>query len=174
MIEYELIRSRRRSLAAEITGDRKLLIRAPMHISKKEIEKFILKHEKWIQTQMARPPMRTFRSLDAAEKRELLALIAARTEHYAPLMNVTFAGLRIGTARRRWGSCSAKNRLSFSEMLADMPPEAIDAIVVHELAHIRYKNHSREFYAFIESVLPDYRARMRLLREKSLAREDLE
>ena len=117
MIEYELIRSRRRSLAAEITGDRKLLIRAPVHMSRKRIEEFISEHEKWIRTQMARPPMRSFRSLDAAEKKELLARIAARAEQYASLMGVEIAGLRIGTARRRWGSCSAKNRLSFSEML---------------------------------------------------------
>ena len=41
---------------------------------------------------------------------------------------------------------------------------AIDYVVVHELAHIRYKDHSRAFYGFIESVLPDYRDRIKLLK----------
>jgi predicted metal-dependent hydrolase len=44
------------------------------------------------------------------------------------------------------------------------PPEAIDYVVVHELAHIRYKNHGEEFYRFVASVLPDWRERERLLR----------
>ena len=44
------------------------------------------------------------------------------------------------------------------------PEAAIDYVVVHELAHIRHKDHSRAFYAFIESVLPDYRDRIRLLK----------
>ena len=44
------------------------------------------------------------------------------------------------------------------------PPEAVDYVVVHELAHIRHKNHGRDFYALVSSILPDYRQREALLR----------
>ena len=46
----------------------------------------------------------------------------------------------------------------------DYPPEAIDYVVVHELAHLVHHNHSPAFYALVESVLPDYRARAALLK----------
>jgi predicted metal-dependent hydrolase len=45
----------------------------------------------------------------------------------------------------------------------DYPPEAIDYVVVHELAHIRHHDHSSAFYRLVESVLPDYKARQKLL-----------
>ena len=44
------------------------------------------------------------------------------------------------------------------------PPEAIDYVVVHELAHIPHKNHGREFYACVAEILPDYKKRRALLR----------
>ena len=61
-------------------------------------------------------------------------------------------------------SCSGKNRLCFSWRLMDYPEEAIDYVVVHELAHIRHHNHSRDFYALVASILPDYKERQALLR----------
>jgi predicted metal-dependent hydrolase len=45
------------------------------------------------------------------------------------------------------------------------PEEAIDYVVVHELAHIKYKNHGMEFYKLIESILPDYKKRKALLKK---------
>ena len=62
------------------------------------------------------------------------------------------------------GQDPLRQRLSFSWRLMAYPEAAIDYVVVHELAHIRYKDHSRAFYGFIESVLPDYRDRIKLLK----------
>ena len=73
-------------------------------------------------------------------------------------------GITITGARKRFGSCSGKNRLSFSWRLMDYPPAAIDYVVVHELAHIRHHNHSPAFYELVASVLPDYKKRQALLR----------
>lgn len=58
-----------------------------------------------------------------------------------------------------------KNGLCFSWRLMQYPPEAVDYVVVHELAHIVHKNHGNAFYALIGSVLPDYPARRALLRK---------
>ncbi|MCD7797226.1 MAG: M48 family metallopeptidase [Clostridiales bacterium] len=44
------------------------------------------------------------------------------------------------------------------------PPRAVDYVVVHELAHIRHHNHSKDFYAFVEKYMPDYKQREKLLK----------
>ena len=84
---------------------------------------------------------------------------------YAAQMNVYPTGITITGARTRFGSCSPKNRLSFSFRLMDYPMDAIEYVVVHELAHILHKNHSAAFYAEIEKILPDWRERNKLLKQ---------
>lgn len=66
---------------------------------------------------------------------------------------------------KRFGSCSASNRLCFAWRLMRYPEAAVDYVVVHELAHIRYKNHGPAFYRLIASVLPDYKERIKLLKQ---------
>ena len=73
-------------------------------------------------------------------------------------------GITITSARTRFGSCSGKNRLSFSWRLMQYPDEAIDYVVVHELAHIAHKNHGPDFHSCVAAVLPDHRERRALLR----------
>ena len=74
-------------------------------------------------------------------------------------MGVEPTGIKITAARTRYGSCSGKNSLCFSCFLMNCPEEAIDLVVVHELCHIRVKNHGPQFYALLAQVLPDYRQR---------------
>lgn len=76
--------------------------------------------------------------------------------------------MRITAARTRYGSCSGKNSLSFSCFLVNYPDQAIDLVVVHELCHIRVKNHGPAFYALLEQYLPDYRERRQLLRSPGI------
>lgn len=66
-------------------------------------------------------------------------------------------GVRITSARTRYGSCSGKNSLCFSCFLMNCPDAAMDLVVVHELCHIQVKNHGPDFYALLEQVLPDWR-----------------
>ena len=78
-------------------------------------------------------------------------------------------GIKITSAKTRWGSCIAKNSLCFSWRLMLLPDDIIDYIVVHELAHIRVKNHQKQFYDEVRRYMPDYRERE--LRLKKIQRE---
>lgn len=86
---------------------------------------------------------------------------------YAQKMGVEPQKIRISSARTRWGSCSGKNALSFSFYLAMCAPFAVDYVIVHELCHIRHKNHSETFWNEVEKYFPDYRAAKAYLKEKS-------
>ncbi len=169
-MEYTLIRSRRKTLAIEITREGKLLVRAPLRCPLREIERFLTEKQGWIAAHMARmtarrqahpEPTAEEEARLRAKAKELLPRLA---ERYAHLMEVEYAGITITGARTRFGSCSPKNRLCFSFRLLDWPLPAIEYVVVHELAHIRHKNHGPDFYREIEAVLPDWKARAALLK----------
>lgn len=73
--------------------------------------------------------------------------------------------IRISSARTRWGSCSHVNTLSFSLFLIQYPKETIDAVILHELAHTREKNHSIHFWNIVYAYMPDYDIRTKPLRK---------
>ena len=88
-----------------------------------------------------------------------------RVDFYSSMLNLEAGGVRITSAERRWGSCSEDNHLSFTFRLIMAPPRVIDYVVVHELMHIRQKNHSSKFWDLVIGVIPDYKAHRLWLRE---------
>lgn len=169
MTQYTLIRSKRRTLSMEITSDLTVLVRAPLRCGKGEIDRFVQRHEDWIEYHMEKQRQRLAAHPEPTEEEKRAMIERAKRElpervaHYAAIMGVEPTGVTITGARKRFGSCSGKNRLCFTWRLMAYPDEAIDSVVVHELAHIVHKNHGRDFYALVRSVLPDYDRRKRLL-----------
>lgn len=169
--DFELIRSDRRTLALEISVDARLVVRAPRRCSVLTIKKFVESHADWIEKHIEKQRRRT-QKIRAMTEDEVAALIARAKQEIPPLvesfaaqMGLRPTNVRITGAQKRFGSCSAQNRLCFSYRLMLFPPEAIEYVVVHELSHIVHKNHGVDFYALIESVLPDYKQRDRMLKK---------
>jgi predicted metal-dependent hydrolase len=102
--------------------------------------------------------------LTAWYKNQARNILTERTEFYARQFGLKYRSLRITSARTRWGSCSRLDALSFTWRLIMAPLEIIDYIVVHELAHVVEKNHSRAFWTQVERMLPDYRPRRKWLK----------
>lgn len=170
MEHYELIRSRRRTLALEITGEGRLLVRAPNRLSKAKIDAFVDAHTAWIEKHLEiqrqkaalRPPAPTEAEIEALKARAK-ELLPPKIAYWGEKMGVAPTGFKVTTARRRYGSCSGKNSLCFSCFLMNCPEEAVELVVVHELCHIREKNHGPRFYALLERYLPDWRERKKRL-----------
>lgn len=170
MEPYELIRSRRRTLALEITGDGRLLVRAPARLARARIDAFVAAHAGWIEKHRALQKQRAAQRPPAPTETEIEALKARAREELPPKiaywsakMGLRPTGFRVTTARKRYGSCSGKDRLCFSCFLMNCPEEAVELVVVHELCHIQEKNHGPRFYALLERYLPDWRERKRKL-----------
>ena len=170
MREYKLIRSSRRTLALEIGRDLTLTVRAPMKMPLSVIEEFIEKHDKWIEKKldvMKRREMKSDNLLPeeiAALKMRAKEILPKKVAYFAEIMGLKPTGVKITSAKKRFGSCSGKNSLCFSYELMLYPDEAIDYVVVHELAHIKHRNHSSRFYNLIEKYLPDYKTREKILK----------
>lgn len=99
--------------------------------------------------------------------------LSERVAHFAARMHLFPNHLRFGAQKTRWGSCSSRGQLSFNWKLIFAPREVIDYVVVHELAHLRFHNHSKSFWALVATEIPDYKLRKRWLNENQLAVEFL-
>lgn len=171
MYPYQLIRAKRKTVSLQINDDCEVVVRAPLKMPQKDIDAFVSKNEAWIARHMPAAEKRRERrealtperiaELTERAKREIPPKVA----EYAARMGVQPTGIKITAARKRFGSCSPRNSLCFSCLLMHYPPEAVEYVVVHELAHIRHHNHSAAFYAFVSEFLPDYREREKLLRQ---------
>ncbi len=169
-MEYELIKSRkRRTIEMSINDEGKLVVRAPQNMAKSEIDAFVEKHRLWAEKHMKLKKERIKKYSVSPEeeeniKKNALPYLKERTEYFSAIMGLEPTGVKITSAKKRFGSCSAKNSICYSWRLMLYSKEAIDYVVVHELAHIAHKNHGPQFYALIEKYLPDYKEREKLLR----------
>lgn len=89
---------------------------------------------------------------------EATRLFVLRTAQLAALHGFQYQQIRITAARTRWGSCSSRGTLSFAWRLVMAPPQVIDYVILHELAHTRIPNHSRQYWSLVQSIAPDYKA----------------
>ena len=92
-------------------------------------------------------------------------VISARVDQYARIHGFTPKQVRITSARTRWGSCSSTGTLSFTWRLVMAPLEVIDYVVLHELVHLRIRNHSLKFWQAVGALDPGYGARRKWLKE---------
>ena len=177
-IPVSVIYSGRRTLGLEIQADGAVIVRAPGNISREALMRFLEQRQEWIvekwfmvQEQKAAKESRPKKdyeenpALEAEYRKKALEALRARVEYFAELMGVSYGSVKIGAAKTRWGSCSGKGNLNFHWKLILMPPEILDYVVVHELAHRKEMNHSPRFWAQVEKIMPDYRTRRKWLRD---------
>lgn len=172
-MDYELTRSDRKTILVRISREGRIEVRAPLRCQKEQIEEFLEKKRSWILRNQARQrEQEKLRREHALTEEECVLLrqsaksrLEERVRFYSEKMGVSYGRITVREQKTRWGSCSARGNLNFNWKLILMPPEILDYVVVHELAHRREMNHSRAFYETVEAVLPDYRNRERWLRE---------
>lgn len=92
-------------------------------------------------------------------------IISERVKQYAHQYGFTPKQVKINSAKTRWGSCSHAGSLNFTWRLVMAPLDVIDYVVIHELAHLRVKNHSPKFWKVVEEIYPDYKKYRKWLRE---------
>ncbi len=171
MTEIKIIRSKRKTLSLEVKENGEVILRAPFWCCEKTINAFISEKNDWLKSAVERQKKISENEIQLDDKRiaelkkSAKILLPERVRYYSRIMGVEPTGIKITSAQKRFGSCSTKNSICFSYILMLYPQEAIDYVVVHELAHIRFHNHGKEFYNFIESVLPDYKRREKLLKD---------
>ncbi len=215
----KIIRSQRKTIALEITPELKLIIRAPYHVTRYEIENIVKKKEHWIKKTTDRIKTtinrnQTYKISSSLKDGNLFLLfgsayrikigtskknhisikngeininvkensnpknlivkwckkilrdyIDSKVKEISKLTGLYPNKILITSAKKRWGSCSGKNNLNFTWRLVMAPKEIIDYVVIHEIFHIKEKNHSKRFWNHVESLISDYKEKRNWLKE---------
>jgi len=174
----------------EIKADASVEVKTNLTTSAKSISDFIDRKSGWIlKKQLLLQNIKTIKSsqlylfgeivekehfgissqneLDAFYREKAIKTIKPLVTSWSEQMHLIPTCIGYRKNRTRWGSCSGKDRLSFNTLLARTPLEFIEYVVVHELCHIKHKNHSRTFWRLVKEYLPDYKNRQNLVKYQS-------
>lgn len=210
----EIIKSKRRTLAITVNAFGKVIVRAPLRASQKEIDYFVKKHESWIlrkkETALASciclptqrlngykllllgkyyeivlypqervaldhencklylPEKNAEQRLVVWVKENALRILTKSVEEISARMGVKANSVAITGAKSFWGICTSKNDLRFCYRVLYAPRDVLEYVVVHELAHVTYKNHSSAFWREVEKYIPNWKEKRRWLKERAL------
>ena len=90
-------------------------------------------------------------------RRKASEVLSQRAAQLASVHGLEYQKVRISSARTRWGSCSPKGVLSFTWRLVMAPPEVIDYVITHELAHLKVRNHSKSYWEQVGWMMPAFK-----------------
>jgi len=105
------------------------------------------------------------KAIIAFYKKQAREIIPKIVKEKAGLMGASFSRISIRDQKTRWGSCSSRGTLSFSWRILAAPRSIIEYLVVHELAHLKHRNHSKSFWRAVAEYCPDYKDHERWLRK---------
>lgn len=169
MVDYIIRYSKRKTVGIYVGEDGNVEVRCPMFTNKTEIDKIIKNKILWIEKARVKILKNKRTELSEKDKEQFTdkakTVIPEKVSFFSKIMCVKPASVRIGNSRSYWGCCSAKNKLNFSWRLMMAGDNAINYVVVHELAHIKEHNHSDRFWNEVKKIIPDYEKYRKELRE---------
>lgn len=158
-INYEVIPRKVKYWRLEIK-EGKLCIIAPEGFNNHE--KIIEKHKKWIyrkfmQYEISKEEAREKRLDFKRNKERFKEMVQEFIYKFSSELNVSVNRIYFKKMKTRWGSCSSKNNISINKYLIYLPENLIEYLVFHEVAHLIELNHSKRFWAIIQSKFPNYK-----------------
>ena len=170
-IRYELTRKKVKNLNIRVREDGTVAVSVPLRTSAEAADRFVAEQAQWIAEAQARQLARAERQTETPlpPKEVALAYFTVLSDAVYPAFAEVLGGqkptIKVRSMVSRWGVCAmAKRQITFALQLYNMPPAAQIYVVVHEYCHFLQPNHGRAFWAEVEKLLPDWKARRELLK----------
>jgi len=139
-----------------IDKDSNIVLKTPIS-SKRKIGSIIEQKEDWIRKKLAynleNPPLHL--NLDGIDSLQSKEYLKEKVEYFSSKMGLFCSEVKFRKMKSRWGSCNSKGVITLNKKLIKTPEICIDYVVVHELAHLKYFNHSKRFHALVDRYSPD-------------------
>ncbi len=165
IIPYECIRKNIKNMYIYIK-EGKVTVKAPTRLNEKAIYEFVIKKSKWIYETIYKQKneIKKEETLEKNELDELKRIVTISIEKYAYLLKVRPNQVRIKNIKYAWGSCSSKKNISINVKLAKKREKVIEYVVLHEMCHLKYMNHSKKFWNLVETYMPEYKEYKKMLK----------
>jgi len=146
-------------------------VAVPGGVSFKKAEEFVHTKTDWIQRHLVRMKQYEEESRLASDtsvtinKSKAKRKLTRKLKHLALKHGFTYNRVFIRNQKTRWGSCSHKNNISLNMKIIRLPEELMDYVILHELTHIQFKNHSNDFWAELDRLVGNGKSMASRLRE---------
>ncbi len=164
-MNYTLIRSRKRSLSLQLNASGELIARAPLFMPKFLIDRFIAEKTNWIKKRQLELSAPRVEKTEHFSESNLKSYIESEVKKYSAVMDLYPSGLRYTKVNSYWGTCAPSGVLSFNLALMYTPGSAVTYVVVHELAHLKWKGHGKRFWDLVKKTYPETTDMRSLLRK---------
>lgn len=164
-MEYTLIRSLRRTVSLQVKRGGEVVVRAPHLYPKYLIDKFVESKSNWLIKRLNEQAKKGVEPTKFCTEEELKVLVKKLVTRYSSVMSLAPRSLRFTHVRTYWGSCGPTGVISFNLKLVETSPEAVEYVVVHELAHLRYRGHGVRFWDLVKKYYPQTNDIRRVLRQ---------
>lgn len=167
VIPYELTKSKIKNMYIYIRNG-KVTVKVPIRMKDKQIYDFVNKKAKWIYEKVKQeketPKMQEEIKPEDRERLELI--VKNKIEKYTKLLKERPNKVRIRDIKYAWGSCSSNRNITINEKLARKEEKVIEYVILHEMCHLKYMNHSKGFWTLVETYMPEYQKYKNRLRYK--------
>lgn len=164
MIKYEIIYSKIKNVYIQIK-EGKVIIKAPKRISKKEIERIIDKKSKWIEETLEKSKQKQDRKPLYTEK-EFKIIVEKNINELIEKTGLIPNKVRIRDIKYAWGTCSANKNITINLKLIKYSENAIRYVILHEMCHLKYMNHSKQFWELVQNYMENYKEIKKELKEQ--------
>ena len=154
-LEYEIKYSKIKNIYIQIK-DGKVIVKAPRRVSKKEIEKILEQKSEWIQKAVEKETKKQEKK-PLYTKEEFKEIVEKNANELVKQTGLVPNKITIKKIKYAWGSCSNKKNITINLELIKYSEQSIRYVILHEFCHIKYMNHSKDFWNLVEKYMPDYK-----------------
>lgn len=154
-LEYEIKYSKIKNIYIQIK-DGKVIVKAPRKVSKKEIEKILEQKSEWIQKTIEKETKKQEKK-PLYTKEEFKEIVEKHANELVKQTGLVPNKITIKQIKYAWGSCSSKKNVTINLELIKYSEQAIRYVILHEFCHIKYMNHSKDFWNLVKKYMPDYK-----------------
>ncbi len=169
-IPVNIVFEKRRRLKIQLDDDGRVFAYAPKSMRISDIDQFVEQNYEWIVKQQAKMASKVhLLPIDDVEQKRRARIIKARVSAFL----VDYDGkapqkVFVRNMTSRWGSCSSKGNISLNVYLLDVEPDLFEYVLIHELSHLYFMNHSQDFWNQVAKYCPDYKKKRQMLRKYSI------
>lgn len=153
--QYEIRYSKIKNVYIQIK-DGKVIIKAPKRISEKELEKIIEKKSGWIEKNLEKTSQKQEKSPLYTEE-QFKKIVEKNASELINTTGLIPRKIRIRDIKYAWGSCSNNKNITINKKLISYSELAIRYVILHEFCHLKYMNHSKDFWDLVQKYMPEYK-----------------